>query len=104
MVDFRESLKCYSEVQSEFLSVSPTKKKKKKEILTKNNYSASALQTKMKNSLNSGCLKGVYLSKPFIWGEKKYTKKKNHELFLPDKFSCLIKSISDMQKDEIYQA
>lgn len=36
----------------------------------------TAVQTKMKNSLNSGSGGGVYLSKPFYMGRKKTHKEK----------------------------
>lgn len=57
----------------------------------------------MKNSLNPVC---VFLKKK----KKKnplYMEKstgKNYQQFLPDKFSCLIKSIFDALEDETYQA
>lgn len=56
----------------------------------------------MKNSLNSVCVFLKKKKKNPLYMEK--STGKNYQQFLPDKFSCLIKSIFDALEDETYQA
>lgn len=56
----------------------------------------------MKNSLNPVCVFLKKKKKNPLYMEK--STGKNYQQFLPDKFSCLIKSIFDALGDETYQA